>query len=62
MKKIKLILSVFFGTLFAFLIISCGEKPHVHNLIEHERKEAHVKMMAMKHMLSVLIVIIQPIK
>ena len=40
MKKIKLILSVFFGTLFAFLIISCGEKPHVHNLIEHERKEA----------------------
>ena len=40
MKKNKLILSVFFGTLFALLIVSCGEKPHVHNLVEHDRKDA----------------------
>ena len=40
MKKIKLILSVLFGTLFAFLMVSCGEKPHVHNLVEHDRKDA----------------------
>ena len=40
MKKIKLKLSVLFGTLFAFLMVSCGEKPHVHNLVEHDRKDA----------------------
>ncbi len=39
MKKNNLILSVFFGMLFAFFITSC-EKPHVHNLVEHEGKEA----------------------
>ena len=39
MKKNNLILSAFFGMLFAFFITSC-EKPHVHNLVEHEGKEA----------------------
>ena len=40
MKKNNLTLSALFGMLFALSITSCGEKPHVHNLIEHERKEA----------------------
>ena len=40
MKKIKIIISVLFGTFFAFLITACGEKQHVHDLVEHVKKEA----------------------
>ena len=40
MKKNNLTLSALFGMLFALSITSCGEKPHVHSLVEHEGKEA----------------------
>lgn len=40
MKKIKIIISILLGTFFAFLITSCGEKPHVHDLVHYDKIEA----------------------
>ena len=39
MKKNNLTISALFGMLFALSITSCGEKPHVHNLVEHEKNK-----------------------
>ena len=40
MKKIYKPLIIIIGMFFTFFISSCGEKPHVHNLVEHKSKEA----------------------